>query len=87
MDDILVNGVSMMALVFGLVEFIKKFKVSGNWLILASAGIGLCLGVGFQIAQMYPEFSKWFGVAVYGILVGLAASGAYDFINKRSAAG
>jgi len=83
MGDIVVNGINFLALVFGMVEFSKKLKIEGRALTVLSMVLGVIMGVGYQVAQMYPEFGKWFGVAVFGLAVGLAASGIYDFANAR----
>lgn len=81
--EIAVNGIPMLVIVFGLVEFGKKFGLSGRALTLASMLIGLVLGVAFKAAEMYPAFAVWFQVAVFGLAVGLSASGLYDFTAAR----
>lgn len=83
LSDLVVVGLPFMAIVFGLVEFCKKLGVQGNWLTLASMLIGLLLGIAYQLAQIYPEVGTWFGVVIFGLAVGLAASGLYDFVNVR----
>lgn len=82
MDDLVVGGIPLIAVVFGLVEFSKRFGLAGNWLTLLSMVLGVVFGVSFQLTQMYPEFARWFGVAVFSLAVGLSASGLYDF-SKR----
>lgn len=83
--DIIINGVSFIAIVFGVVEFTKKLGAKGNLLTALSMVIGVVLGTCQQIATMYPDFGVWFGVVVYGLAVGLAASGIYDFVNGKIA--
>jgi len=83
MGNMLVNGINFLVLVFGLVEFAKKLNVSGRALTLLSMALGTAAGVAYQLAQMYPDFARWFGVAVFGLAVGLAASGIYDFADAR----
>jgi len=83
MVDMVVNGISFLAIVFGLVEFSKKLGASGRVLTALSMVIGTAAGVMYQLAQMYPGFGRWFGVAVFGIAVGMAASGLYDFADGR----
>ena len=65
-QDVTILGVPLLLIVFGLVEFLKKFDVRGRWL-----------------TQMYPEMNTWLGVVVFGLAVGLAASGIYDFADSR----
>lgn len=83
MGNMLVNGINFLVLVFGLVEFSKKLNVRGKALTVLSMMLGTVAGVAYQLAQMYPEFGKWFGVVVFGLAVGLAASGIYDFADAR----
>ena len=82
-QDLIVNGVNFIAIVFGLVESSKKFGLSGHVLTALSMGIGVVLGVGYQLAQKYQAFGEWYGIILFGLAVGLAASGVYDFLNAR----
>jgi hypothetical protein len=68
----------ILALVPGLVQFIKELVDLGKWTKLVSLVMGITLGVLYQVAQMYPEVNVWFQVALYGLMVGAAASGYYD---------
>jgi len=83
MGDMVVNGINFLIIVFGMVEFAKKMDVRGKALTALSMALGVIAGVSYQLAQMYPVFGKWFGVIVFGIAVGMAASGIYDFANAR----
>ena len=78
--DVAVNGVPLVFVVMGLVEFIKRRGVTGNALSYVSMGLGLVLGGGYQISQIGvpTSFSTWFGVGIFGIGYGLVASGIYD---------
>ena len=40
-STLLVNGIPLIIVVFGLVEFMKSLGLKGNWLIIASLLIGL----------------------------------------------
>ena len=74
-----VGGIPLIFVVLGLVTWIGKMGVSGKWLLVASLLIGLVLGVGYQISQAIPtNFASWFATAVYGLGLGLVASGVYD---------
>jgi len=85
MDDLLVNGVSLVAVIMGLVEFSKKFGLKGQTLTILSMVLGIAFGVAHQIAQngMPQNFADWFNAVVFGLSLGLAASGLYDFADKR----
>ena len=76
----------MSAVVFGLVEFIKSFGLKGHWLTIVSMLLGLAFGVSYQIANagLPASFAGWFAVAVFGIMLGLVASGFYDFADKHT---
>ena len=85
-STLLVNGLPLSAVVFGLVEFIKSFGLRGHWLTIASMLLGLAFGVSYQIANagIPVSFAGWFAVAVFGIMLGLVASGLYDFADKHT---
>lgn len=79
------NGINILVLVFGLVEFSKKLGLKGNWLTVLAMVVGVIVGVATELAKMYPEVSKWYGVAVVGLAFGAAASGVYDFAKNKIA--
>ena len=85
-STLLVNGLPLSAVVFGLVEFIKSFGLRGHWLTIVSMLLGLAFGVSYQIANagLPVSFASWFAVAVFGIMLGLVASGLYDFADKHT---
>lgn len=68
----------ILGVILGLVEFIKQLGVQGDVkLRLVSMGTGVALGVLFQLKDMYPTIAPWFEVAIYGIVLGLTASGLF----------
>lgn len=77
------QSINFLVLVFGLVEFFKKFGLKGRTLTGASMIIGIVLGVAYQVAQRNEAFGEYFQIALFGLAVGLAASGVYDFLDKR----
>lgn len=91
-----VQGVPLLFVVMGVVEYCKKFKnkdgtpkFNGNVILLISMGWGLLIGSGYMITQTRPPaedwwiiFIYWFGVAIYGIAMGLIASGLFDVIKN-----
>jgi hypothetical protein len=64
----------------GLVAWVKKLGLAGNILIVVSMAIGLVFGLGYQaMAGGFPDnFAGWFAYVVYGIGLGIVASGVYD---------
>lgn len=84
-----VAGVPLLFVVFGLVSWIKSFGVTGNWLRGASMLVGLILGCGYLFATVgFPvDFAGWFTNIVYGIGLGVVASGVYDGVKAAAARG
>lgn len=76
------NPLLVIVMVIGLVELAKKLGVDGNKSLTLSMVIGVAFGVAYQLAEMYPAVYPWFGMVVFGLLTGLAASGLYD-VGKR----
>lgn len=81
--DASVNGIPLVAVVLGLVT------LAGNWVqgkakLVVSLLIGAILGVGYQVSVtgVPSDFAGWFGVIVYGLGLGLVASGLYDTGKK-----
>ncbi len=85
LTTLLVGGVPLVAVIFGLVEFSKKFGLKDNWLTLFSLLLGLMFGMAYKIMEsgMPYNFSSWFTMIVFGLALGLTASGLYDFANTR----
>ncbi len=83
MNDFFGNGINFLVIVFGLVEFAKKFGIEGRTLTALSMVLGVAIGIFYQLAQKYPAVGEWFQVVMFGLAVGLAASGIYDFMKKR----
>jgi len=83
--DAVVAGVPLLAFVLGLVQFIKGFGLSGNAVKGLSMGVGLLLGVGYQFSTIPPVgFPGWFAAVVFGLALGLVASGIYDVATPQS---
>ena len=90
-----VAGVPQLFVCIGLVEWLKAFKnsqgqqlIHGNWLLAASMLVGLVLGGGYMVAQTRPVagdawlgYVYWFAVAIYGIGLGVIASGLYSAVK------
>lgn len=86
--DQIVNGIPLVALVIALVEWIKKFGVEGKALNAVSMAVGAAIGVAYWYAQApLITFADWFGAIVYGLALGLVASGIYDAAKSVVARG
>lgn len=78
-SNALVAGIPLVLVVIGLVEWSKRLGLSGKALQILSMLIGVVFGVLYQYSQQPLEgFSAWFGAVVYGLALGLVASGIYD---------
>lgn len=83
-----VMGIPLVLVIIGLVEMIKKLGVTGNILIIVSMSIGLCFGVAYQYSLVpLIGFTAWFGSVVYGLALGLVASGIYSAVKSSTTQG
>ena len=83
--DQIVNGIPLLFVVMGLVELSKSFGAQGKALTAISCGIGLIIGLLYQLSLGMPaDYAGWFGAAVFGLALGLVASKVYDAIASAS---
>ena len=84
-NTLLIGGVPLMVVIFGLIEFSKSLGLAGKKLTVGSLLLGLAFGIAYQIATngMPAGFAGWFVVVVYGLALGLVTSGFYDFVDGR----
>lgn len=84
-SNLAIQGVSLIALVFGLVEFIKSlFNMSGKAVTAVSMGVGVVVMVVYQLIALIPQpYETIVNVIVLSITFGLAASGFYKFVDAR----
>ena len=85
LTSLLVGGIPLLVVIFGLVEFSKSFGLKGKGLTILSMLLGIAFGVAYKVAEsgLPVGFAPWFVVVVFGLALGLTASGFYDFANKR----
>lgn len=85
MMDFMIGGVSVIALVFGLVEFAKRLGLK-DWgcqvMAVALGAAFVALAQAMQMSLVPEAWLPWITVFVIGIGGGLAAVGLYDF-SKR----
>jgi hypothetical protein len=85
-SDAMIAGIPLALLVLGAVEFVKAMGLKGRVLLIASLVIGTVFGVLYRMSIAMPvTFVDWLGAAVYGVALGLTATGVYEAM--RSAAG
>jgi len=81
--NFVVNPVTLALLILGLVEFVKKFGLTGNKLTIVSALIGVVIAVVYKLSELYAPAQQWTELIFFGIAAGLCASGIYSFVNAR----
>jgi len=82
--NLLVDGIPLLLVLFGLVEVIKRLGVRGSWLLFASLLLGLFLGLAYRLTLGIPQdFAGWFSAVIFGLALALVASGLYNFLDDR----
>jgi hypothetical protein len=85
MAELGIGGVLVLALIVGIVEFSKKFGLSGTWLIVETFVLAFLFG-GLALAisdGLIPEQAlKYVELVVGAIAFALGACGLYD-VGKR----
>ena len=78
------NAPWVLAVVLGLVTFYGKAGISGKAQLFSSLATGLIIGSLFMCAALgFPnDFTGWFEVIIYGVAMGLTASGVYEVGKK-----
>ena len=85
-ESLAIGSVLVLPLVLGLVQFAKKFGLSGNGNIVLAIVLGIGFGgVAYGIDQsllpaLWIPYIKW---AVFALSVGLGAGGLYDVGKTR----
>lgn len=73
------GSIPLLTVVLGLVQFTKRVGLQGNVLIIVSMLIGLAFGASYLYLTAKPlDTLGMFLCLIYGILIGLIASGIYD---------
>lgn len=84
LKDAVVAGVPLLLFVIALVQWIKEAaELSGRPVTWVAMAVGLVLGGGYQLSLGVPSgFAGWFTLVVFGLLVGLGASGVYKVASQ-----
>ena len=81
--DAIVDGIPLVFVIGGLVQFAKKFNLSGEACTALSLGLGVVFGIAYQVQAGLPtNFAGWFGAVLYGLALGITTSGLYDVVKK-----
>jgi len=80
-----VNGIQLMALVFGLTQFIKEaFGWDGKKVTFLAASLGVLVMVAYQLITIVPApYEQVLNIIFTSASFGLAASGYYKFVSER----
>lgn len=85
LPQLVIAGVPLILIVLAVVEEIKAYGVEGKILRVLSVLVGLALAIAVSIAQsgVPADVGGWITLFFVGLVYGLSASGAYDFVNAR----
>lgn len=80
-----IAGIPLILIVFGLVEEIKAWGLTGKALRGVALALGVLFALGYQLALegLPVDPAGWFTAIVIGLVYGLTASGAYNFLDAR----
>lgn len=78
-----VNGVQLVALVFGLTQFIKEaFGWEGKKVTVLAASLGAVVMVAYELIGIVPDpYGQIVGIVASSIAFGMSASGYYKFVS------
>ncbi|HEX9014672.1 MAG TPA: hypothetical protein VF960_01565 [Chloroflexota bacterium] len=71
-------GVLAIPLIIGLVEAAKRMGLDAVWATPLAVGLGLAVSVGYVAAQQLPGSETWLDAVLWGLALGLSASGLYS---------
>ncbi len=75
-------GVLAIPLIIGLVEAVKRVGLGAVWATPLAIGLGLAVSVGYVAAQQLPGSEVWLDAVMWGLALGLSASGLYSGAKK-----
>lgn len=84
-ESFAISGVQLIAVVFGLTQFIKEaLGWDGKKVTLLAASLGMVVMVAYRLIAIIPEpYGLIVDVVFTSIAFGLAASGYYKFAATR----
>jgi len=85
-SNAVLNGVPLLAVIMGLVEFSKKFGAKDLVCDALSLGLGVVFGLLYQLstAGLPVDLAGWFGTVLYGLGLGLTTSGLWNVVARSS---
>jgi len=82
MEDFLVYGISVVVMVAGITNFLKKLGVKDNGSLIAAMILGPVIMVVNELSIQFPLISPWVRAVVIGLMCSLTASGLWDGAKK-----
>jgi hypothetical protein len=78
----ILNGVPLIPVIMGLVEFAKKFGAKDLVCDGLSMGLGIVFGFLYHLSTtgMPTGLAGWFGTVLYGLGLGLTTSGLWKVV-------
>lgn len=84
LPEFVIAGIPLIVVILMLVEEIKAWGLQGKVLRVVSMLLGVLFASAYQLAVAVPTTAMgWMVLVVVGLLYGIAASGTYDFIDRR----
>ena len=83
LSNFLVNPVTLVLIILGVVEMIKKLGITGNKLMLISMLVGFIFALLYKARELCEPSSVIIDITFFGIAAGLGASGIYSFVTDR----
>lgn len=71
-------GVLAIPLIIGLVEAAKRLGMDTVWATPMAVGCGLAVSLGYEAARQVPGSEAWLNALLWGVALGLSASGLYS---------
>ena len=75
-------GVLAIPLIIGLVEAAKRLGMDTVWATPLAIGCGLTISLGYEAAKQSPGAEVWLNALLWGLALGLSASGLYSGTKK-----
>ena len=84
-STLLIGGIPLVVVIFGLVEFAKELGLVGKGLLAFSLILGVAFGIAYKLslAPIPAGAAGWFPVIIFGLALVLVTSGIYDFVSSR----
>lgn len=75
--DTVLGGMTVTALIVLIIQFLKAYKLSSNFVPLVAAVLGIILTITQAFAMLYPAFGQWVNLTIKGFTTGLTAIGFF----------